>query len=249
MDRLEANGTILLIGGSETTATLLSGITYLLLQNPEVLTRLTEEVRSSFQSEKEITMDSVNNLSYMLACLNEALRSYPPIPIGLPRVVPKSGRQIMGQYVAADVNFLFPPFHENGQLRRGRPLLPSITGQPTTTRNTSPTHLVFIPNGFLAMSDLLTTSSIFYNRSISALGIALDGSGCPYRQPFFCFPHADDGLFSLAYAEMRLILARLIYNFDLKLADDSAGWMERQNIFFLWNKPPLHVFLTPVNRS
>ncbi|KAH8423012.1 uncharacterized protein LDX57_000768 [Aspergillus melleus] len=105
MDRLEANGTILLIGGSETTATLLSGITYLLLQNPEVLARLTEEVRSSFHSEKDITMDSVNGLSYMLACLNEALRSYPPIPIGLPRVVPKTGRQIMGQYVAPDVRF------------------------------------------------------------------------------------------------------------------------------------------------
>jgi cytochrome P450 len=36
---------------------------------------------------------------------------------------------------------------------------------------------------------------------------------------------------SLAYAEMRLILARIIYDFDLKLAEDSKNWIERQKAF------------------
>ena len=90
---------ILIIGGSETTATLLSGATYYLLSNPAKLAQLTEEVRSTFNSEEEITINSVSRLNYMLACLNEALRMYPPVPIGLPRIVPTGGARIAGHYI------------------------------------------------------------------------------------------------------------------------------------------------------
>lgn len=99
IDRLQQNASTLIIAGSETTATLLSGVTYLLLSNPAALEKLTNEVRSTFKSDEEITLTSVNNLSYMLACLNEALRAYPPVPIGLPRVVPKGGAPIAGHAI------------------------------------------------------------------------------------------------------------------------------------------------------
>lgn len=104
LDKLEANSNILLIGGSETTATLLSGVTYLLVTNPKALARLVDEVRSSFASEDEIDINSVGRLTYMMACLNEALRMYPPVPAGLPRVVPKSGRRIVGHVIPEDVS-------------------------------------------------------------------------------------------------------------------------------------------------
>ncbi len=55
LQRLQANTSILIIGGSETTATLLSGVTYFLLTNPSALEQLTREVRSSFSSEGEST--------------------------------------------------------------------------------------------------------------------------------------------------------------------------------------------------
>ncbi|KFX86931.1 hypothetical protein O988_09454, partial [Pseudogymnoascus sp. VKM F-3808] len=42
-------------------------------------------------------------------------------------------------------------------------------------------------------------------------------------QPFSIGPRNCIGK-SLAYAEMRLILARLLWNFDLKLVDDSKDW-------------------------
>lgn len=50
---------------------------------------------------------------------------------------------------------------------------------------------------------------------------------------------------SLAYAEMRLILARIIFNFDMKLADEKQNWLN-QPIYVLWKKHPLMVHLTPV---
>lgn len=79
-------------------------MTYLLLRNPEALAKVTQEVRSAFTSEKEINMASVGRLSYMQACLSEAMRRYPPIPIGLPRVVPKGGAAIAGHFVPENVS-------------------------------------------------------------------------------------------------------------------------------------------------
>ena len=53
---------------------------------------------------------------------------------------------------------------------------------------------------------------------------------------------------SLAYAEMRLILARVIYNFDMQLVDEDHDWMD-QKVYILWIKHKLEVFLTPVKRE
>ncbi len=50
---------------------------------------------------------------------------------------------------------------------------------------------------------------------------------------------------SLAYAEMRLILAKILFNFDLELADPNLKWMD-QKVYTLWSKPELNVYLTPV---
>ena len=48
---------------------------------------------------------------------------------------------------------------------------------------------------------------------------------------------------SLAYTEMRLILAHIIYAFDMELADDSKRWIERQRAFNVWDRGPLNVRL------
>lgn len=50
---------------------------------------------------------------------------------------------------------------------------------------------------------------------------------------------------SLAYAEMRLILARIIWNFDLSLADRDEKWMDNNEVYTLWEKAPLMVYLSP----
>ncbi|OLN97439.1 Isotrichodermin C-15 hydroxylase 5 [Colletotrichum chlorophyti] len=98
-DELAANSNILVLGGSETSATLLSGATYYLLRNKSCLDKLIEEVRSSFDTEDEIDIISVGKLTYMMACLNEALRVYPPVAMGLPRVTPQGGAMVCGRFV------------------------------------------------------------------------------------------------------------------------------------------------------
>jgi cytochrome P450 len=96
---MDANAAVFLVAGSETTATTLSGTTYLLLSNPAAYTRLVAEIRSAFRASAEITMETVNNLPFLLAALQEGLRMYPPVPTGFPRVVPGAGQQISGHYV------------------------------------------------------------------------------------------------------------------------------------------------------
>jgi cytochrome P450 len=51
---------------------------------------------------------------------------------------------------------------------------------------------------------------------------------------------------SLAYVEMRLIMAKLLFSFDLSLRKDCHDWTN-QKIYTVWEKAPLMVHLTPVN--
>ena len=93
------NAKLFMIAGTETTATLLSGLTYHLLKNPDKLKKLTSEIRNSFEREEDISIERLQQLRYLNACLEEGLRMYPPISNGLPRLIPEGGAEIDGNYV------------------------------------------------------------------------------------------------------------------------------------------------------
>jgi hypothetical protein len=42
----------------------------------------------------------------------------------------------------------------------------------------------------------------------------------------------------MAYHETRLLLATLLYNFDIELCEESKEWAD-QNVYVLWEKKPL----------
>ena len=87
---ITANCGFLILAGSETTATALSGLTYFLLANRPKLDKVVQEIRSAFTTETEIDFVTTSaRLPYTLACVNEALRLYPPAPGGAPRMTPR----------------------------------------------------------------------------------------------------------------------------------------------------------------
>jgi hypothetical protein len=47
---------------------------------------------------------------------------------------------------------------------------------------------------------------------------------------------------------MRLILAKVVWNFDLSLEEESKRWRD-QKAHLIWVKGPLMVKLTPVKRT
>lgn len=90
------------IAGSETTATALSGLMFYLKQYPDTYDKLVNEIRTSFTSESEITMQSTAKLEYLQACLQEILRVYPPVPETPSRLSP--GAEVDGEYMPKDVS-------------------------------------------------------------------------------------------------------------------------------------------------
>lgn len=102
---LHSNGALFMLAGTETTATELSGLTFMLLKNQDKLQRLTQEIRSSFASLTDMTMTKLSRLKYLGACIEEGLRLYPPVPTGLGRDTPQGGAFVCGRWVPGGVSY------------------------------------------------------------------------------------------------------------------------------------------------
>lgn len=205
----QTSGTFV-IGGSETSATLLSGATYYLLKNPEWLAKLNDEIRSSFASESEISFTPLSQLKILDAILHETFRIYPPVPSSLPHVSPPGGASVTGTYIAAETRIGIPQYVANHSSRNF----------------TDPDK--FAPERFLG-------DSRYANDKRSVV------------QPFSTGPRNCIGQ-SLAWAELRTILARLVWHFDIEAVDTSDRW-EKQKVFVLWDKPSLMVKLKARNTT
>ncbi|KAF2661813.1 cytochrome P450 monooxygenase-like protein [Lophiostoma macrostomum CBS 122681] len=207
-DEIDSNAVLMLIAGSETTATLLTGVTYLLLKNPDAYAKLVREIRGRFKSQSEITIDEVNKLEYMIACLQEGLRYYPPVPTGFPRTVPKEGDRISGYYVPGGTSVYVSQHATNH-----------------STRNyTDPD--AYVPERWLGDEKYA-------------------GDRRETLNPFSFGPRNCLGK-NLAYAEMRLIVAKVLFNFDIELVHKDLDWLKDQKLFTLWQKPSLMVRLRAV---
>lgn len=100
---IESNAAFLIIAGSETTSTALSGCIYCLLNYPHTYHRLVDEIRDTFHPQDDITILSSAKIPYLTCVLEETLRLYPPTPGIIPRRVPKGGAVIDGKFVPEGV--------------------------------------------------------------------------------------------------------------------------------------------------
>jgi len=201
---LFSNTSTLIVAGSETTATLLSAVTWFLCRNPKAMSKLVQEVRSSFQDASEINFTSASKLKYLLACLNEALRCFPPAPTGLARKVPEGGDTIDGKFVAEGTQVSVWQIAANQSTRNwARPF-------------------EFIPERWLDDPE-------FASDDRAAM------------QPFSIGPRNCIGK-NLANVEMRLVLARLLWEFDIQLCEGMENWNQCK-IFSIFEKKPLMVKL------
>jgi len=96
-EEIISHSRIFIVAGSETTATFLSGVTYYLCRNPSAYKNLVDEIRTSFKSYEDINGRSTQHLQYLKAVIDEGLRMYPPVPVGLGRISP--GETVDGHYM------------------------------------------------------------------------------------------------------------------------------------------------------
>ncbi|KAK0639104.1 putative cytochrome P450 [Cercophora newfieldiana] len=213
VEELAGTAHIVVTAASETTPTALSGITHLLLQNPDKMEKLKQEIRSSFRDAEEITMAAVSRLTYLQASIQESLRMFPPATHGMVREAATGGAIVAGHFVPPgtliecqiySMNHNSAHWNEPFSFQPERFLYRLGEGEKPTGR-----------------TDNLTAF-----------------------QPFQHGPRDCIGR-NLAHAEMRLIIARLFFHFDLAPAGDE-DWLEKQKAYFLRSKTPLNVRVTPV---
>ncbi|KAJ5933487.1 cytochrome P450 monooxygenase [Penicillium verhagenii] len=203
-----SNHSFVMIAGSETTATLLSGCTFFLLKHPTVYEKLSFQICERFPSALDISFSSLAGMEFLRAVIKETLRMYPPAPLGMPRVVPNGGSTVLGRFVPGKTSVAvasWATYHSSSNFV-----------EPNT----------FVPERWL------DDSKVEGNHDIDCS-----------MQAFSVGPRACPGK-NLAFAEASLILALLLWNFELKLSPDCSNWAD-QRAFVIWDRKPLLVKLTP----
>lgn len=94
-----ANSILIVGGGAETTATTLTATFYNLCKTPHAMQKLKEEVRGTFARSEDITLKAISNLPYLKAVIDENLRIFPTASFITPRLTPKEGHVIDGNFV------------------------------------------------------------------------------------------------------------------------------------------------------
>ena len=102
--QMQAEGSFLLLVGSDSNTVALNAALFYLTRFPEVQNRLTREIRDTFQDASEISSippSPLLSLPYLKAVTTEVLRMCPPTP-GVPwREVEESGATIDGHFIPA----------------------------------------------------------------------------------------------------------------------------------------------------
>ncbi|KAK8064095.1 hypothetical protein PG996_008747 [Apiospora saccharicola] len=199
LDDMHVNAELFMTAGSETTASLLTGLTYYLIANSDRMKILSDEIRQAFPSNDAISFEGLANLKYLNACIREGLRIYPPLPSAVPRMIPPGGNEILGRWIPAGTQV-------------------SVHGMATYR---SPDNFrepdLFAPERWLGDP-------------------AYEDDKRSVYQPFSLGPRNCIGM-NLAWHEMRLIIAKLLYNFDIE-SDVGPDWLD-QNVFVIWDRKPL----------
>ncbi|GKZ22340.1 hypothetical protein AbraCBS73388_008479 [Aspergillus brasiliensis] len=178
---------LLLVAGSDTTATALSASLNYILHDTNTLAHLTSVIRTTFPTESSITATSVlssPDCSVLHACINGAMRLTPPAPNLLPRTVLSGGMEVDGIYVPAG----------------------TIVGVSAYTIHRNRTY--------------------FSNPDENEPGRWLEGNEVSQQKMQMAFVPFSMGprkcvAWRLAWAELNLAIARVLWRFDLRLAESA----------------------------
>lgn len=204
-NQMVTNASHMVLGGSETGATTLSGALYFLLTHHKAMKRAVAEVRAKFQSDKDINIANITDLPFTVAVLEETLRLYPAVPSLSARLVPAGGDTVDGKFLPAGTSIHFFQYAANRL--------------ESNFKHADQWH----PERFLREGE-------FKHDRFDAFS------------PFSTGPRNCIGQ-TLAYAEMKLILAKLLWHFDFDLDQRTGEWLD-QKIFTFWQKKPLLVKVT-----
>ncbi|KAG6909161.1 hypothetical protein DXG01_001788 [Tephrocybe rancida] len=109
VQNIVADSALAMVAGSDTTATGLSNLFYLLLCHPHCLKRLRDEIDDVYPKEENpLSSAKHSQLPYLSACINECLRLLPPTLSSGPRevIAGSGGRTFADRFVPIFLSFV-----------------------------------------------------------------------------------------------------------------------------------------------
>ncbi|KAF1347461.1 putative benzoate 4-monooxygenase cytochrome P450 [Lizonia empirigonia] len=107
-EALEDDTRVVIIAGSETTATTLAGALYYLAKCPQKQKKLQSMLDQTIEGNNAWTYEKVKSVTYIDDWINETLRLRPALLTGGPRETPSKGVQIDEVFIPGNTNVLVP---------------------------------------------------------------------------------------------------------------------------------------------
>ncbi|KAI1464444.1 cytochrome P450 [Daldinia caldariorum] len=208
-EELRSESGLLIIAGTDGLITATTSTLFYLLHNPSSLARLTREVRDTFplHTAKGLAITfagpELRGMSYLYACIDEAMRLSPPVPSILPRCAHRGGIVVEGEFFPEGTNIGIPHYslHRN-ETYFPRPLsyeperwMPKQSTKASEQEKTE---------------DDDTAAKDAGNQLRAGAGLTISYT------PFGAGRYNCVGKY-LAYQEMAYILARLVWLFDMRV--------------------------------
>ncbi|KAI0686845.1 high nitrogen upregulated cytochrome P450 monooxygenase 1 [Cytidiella melzeri] len=225
IESLTADGMMAVIAGSDTTATALSHLWYFLVKHPECYKTLRAEILA--ENEGDFTRQA--NMPYLNACINEALRLYPPIISGLQRRVEtgSGGKIVTTHFVPEETQLPVHVFTLHRSCENFSPLPDTFWPDRWLTGQTSYT----LPTGqVIPASEVKTDKRAFIPFSVGPQNCA--GKG-------------------MAAVEMRAVTEAVVRRFESMYAAEGEGdltfgrWEKTVRDVYVQYRGPLVVRLQP----
>jgi cytochrome P450 len=192
---------LLIVAGSDTTATALSTLFFYIIRNEHIFDKLVHEIRSTFSSLDSIrSSPELTSCVYLRACLNESLRIIPPVGGTLWREVLSGG---------LDVSVPVKGTGRNKQVHLPAGVELGVAAY-ALHHNTAyfDRPYAFEPTRWIASAK--GNSSEQVERAKSAFcPFSIGPRGCPGQ--------------ALAFTEASIAVARILYSFDIKSASPELG--------------------------
>ncbi|KAI9651246.1 hypothetical protein NHQ30_001284 [Ciborinia camelliae] len=220
-EQLTAEAGVLIVAGMDTTASGLTATIFYLLHYPVIYERIKKEIREMWTNVDDIKIGGkLGEYKYLTACIDEAMRLSPGVGADIPREVMKNGAIIDGQYIPAGIVVgvsAYSIHHEEKYFED---------------------PFVYRPERWLegdSENKILETNALnsekFDQSAFTPFGTGRTSCVGKY----------------LAYQEMEVVLARLIWQFDMRLSEQEGvglgegrkgmGWgRERKNEFQTWER-------------
>ena len=192
---LESEAALLVLAGSDTTATAMTATLFYLAHDSHALAEAQAEVRRLFFSSEAIRPgDRLSGCKYLRACVDEAMRMSPPVPGLVPREVLPGGLDVDGHHIPQGTEI-------------GTPIY-AIHHEPAYF----PAPFSFRPERWLTQSE----TSGFNASTEEEVDLARSGFCAFSRGPRDCVGK------QMAYREMMIVLANMLWRFEMRLAAGSS---------------------------